>query len=925
MIIDVAPGQVDGKKGLGKELDNASKKLAFNVLQSGMYSYPIESTIRESASNSTDAIKEKNVAINILTGKNKVSDYYIDRVGDEYEASKFDKDYYDLAWLNAGEDKVTITYKENDGIGFCDTITIHDTGCGISPNRFVKVVGLLYSTKRNSLATIGGFGCGLKSPISTECDYFTIESCWNGKKVTANCYKYKTDFTIGKFNLDTGLQNKEYITDFIPEGETEPFKMYYEDVICENYTKVIIPSKKINRNKYKDAIKTQLMYFKDIDFKIIDEDGDNEDIDFKCQVLYNSKNIVVSNNNYYSRPHICIVKTEEDTEFINYGLLDFGELELEQKYGAIGIKCTPRVVIDNGDGTETVVQEGVTLSTSREKVIFNENTKNYLVSKFNEVVKEASGLIEKELVETDFIQWLSKASKALSRFDNTSVIGKMSGIIDKEDISPIYNKSKISFKQNPNLIFDKYGIQARLVRKVEHYREKAKIDRSPISDWSYWNPEHIYIQTEASSNTKDFYITTVLTNGSFILLKEDELDKFLETIEVKTTGGLEGELLISLKKDHENKMLNHRTEVLNALYASKFLKVYEDVIVPEDWKKQLEESEEKIDSQGNVVSLTPQEKRKLEQKIVVQTLKKTNDSDGTSGSNFNFTKQEPKIVDFQADTNVYYGTEEDKELLHIAANILDTRFNIHNMNDWRVSRNSSAYITSFYLTKFKLVKVAEVIAKKYCKTLNKIQSLFYNLNTTNLSMETTEHIRDWYTAKLINEQIDKLKFFYHFDTINKDLADIYQEVYKFTTSNFYKRDHANNTLYGEKYKEVSIMLNNMKELQLFVIDHQDNAELIAAKAQELFSIDSIKNASVLNMDMYNKFNLLISYAEEVYPLLNNVNPLLENNDKDKLTADCERLIKEFLALKKLDTFKIPQEYLQITAEVQEEVLEEIEE
>lgn len=919
MIIDVAPGQVDGKKGLTKTIDKASEKLALNILQVTMYSFPVESTIREAVSNSLDAVKEKNIAKEILSGKSKVEDYYIDRVGEEFEASKFNKDYYNLEYLS-DSDLVNIVYKENDGIGFCDTISIQDEGCGISPDRFVKIVGLLYSTKRNNLKTIGGFGAGAKAPLATECDYFTIESCWNGKKVIANCYKYKTDFIISKFNLETGKENELYTTDLIIDGEA--IQIYCEETDSKNYTKVTIPSKKINRNKYKEAVRTQLMYFKDVYFKIIDEDGDSEDINFKCKVLYNSTNIVVSDNNYYNRPHICVVKTEDDNEFINYGLLEFGELELEQKYGAIGIKCTPRVVIDNGDGTETILQEGIQLSPSRERVVFNENTKNYLVSKFNEVVKEASGLIEKELVETDFIQWLSKASKALSRFDNNSVIGKMSGIIDKEDISPIYNKSKISFKQNPNLIFDKYGIQARLVRKVEHYREKAKIDRSPISDWSYWNPEHIYIQTEASSNTKDFYITTVLTNGSFILLKEDELDKFLESISLKTNSETD---FMNLQKDHEDKMLNHRTEVLNALYASKFLKVYEDVIVPEDWKKQLEESEEKIDSQGNVVSLTPQEKRKLEQKIVVQTLKKTADSNGISGSNFNFTKQEPKIVDFQADTNVYYGTEEDKELLHIAANILDTRFNIHNMNDWRVSRNSSAYITSFYLTKFKLVKVAEVIAKKYCKTLNKIQSLFYNLNTTNLSMETTEHIRDWYTAKLIDEQIDKLKFFYHFDTINKDLADIYQEVYKFTTSNFYKRDHANNTLYGEKYKEVSIMLNNMKELQLFVIDHQDNSELIAAKAQELFSIDSIKNASVLNMDMYNKFNLLISYAEEVYPLLNNVNPLLENNDKDKLTADCERLIKEFLALKKLDTFKIPQEYLQITAEVQEEVLEEIEE
>ena len=155
-IIEIAPGQTTGNsKGIAKTIDKSSEKMIFNVLQNTMYSYPVESTVRETASNMIDAIKEKSIAIEILTGKAKVSDYFVERVGDEYNDSKFKADYYDIKYLNT-EDKTKITYKEVDGFGFCDSIIFEDTGVGLSPERFIKAVGLAFSTKRNTTKAIGG-------------------------------------------------------------------------------------------------------------------------------------------------------------------------------------------------------------------------------------------------------------------------------------------------------------------------------------------------------------------------------------------------------------------------------------------------------------------------------------------------------------------------------------------------------------------------------------------------------------------------------------------------------------------------------------------------------------------------------------------------------------------------------------------------
>ena len=51
---------------------------------------------------------------------------------------------------------------------------------------------------------------------------------------------------------------------------------------------------------------------------------------------------------------------------------------MEQMYGSVAFKCPTRQIITNEDGTETVIQDGVDVTPSREKVIWNEYTKKYI-------------------------------------------------------------------------------------------------------------------------------------------------------------------------------------------------------------------------------------------------------------------------------------------------------------------------------------------------------------------------------------------------------------------------------------------------------------------------------------------------------------------------------------------------------------------
>ena len=63
-----------------------------------------------------------------------------------------------------------------------------------------------------------------------------------------------------------------------------------------------------------------------------------------------------------------MVKSQGATTGINYGFVDFRELEMEQLWGAVGIKCPARQAYLDEEGNEVVIQDGVEVTPSREKV-----------------------------------------------------------------------------------------------------------------------------------------------------------------------------------------------------------------------------------------------------------------------------------------------------------------------------------------------------------------------------------------------------------------------------------------------------------------------------------------------------------------------------------------------------------------------------
>lgn len=348
---------MDTAKGVEKKIDAGAQRMIYDVLQATQYSTPIPSTVRELATNAWDSQREKEVAIEILTGKKKASDYYIERDGEQYKDSNFDPSYYSLDHLDTENNRVLIRHTYENGTGFCDKFEVIDHGVGLGDERLEGILSLGFSTKRNTSEGFGAFGLGAKVAFSTGVNMYQIESVHNGRKFKCNCYPYKTVFTVPKLNIQTGLENDCIVFN---DGTV----VYYESTDEKNRTTVTFMTKKHNRSAFKEAVLDQLVYVPGIDMKVIDNDQDYQHIDkeVKAEVMYNSDSLILSKRVVFNKPHIVIVKSPNDVAGVNYGLIDFKELELQEMYGSIGFKCPIRQSYRDENGQEIVISEGVSVT-----------------------------------------------------------------------------------------------------------------------------------------------------------------------------------------------------------------------------------------------------------------------------------------------------------------------------------------------------------------------------------------------------------------------------------------------------------------------------------------------------------------------------------------------------------------------------------
>lgn len=905
--------QIEG--GFVKGIERGSMNMLLDMFQKLQYSYPEKSTIRELVSNSIDATKERDLAKAILLGQTRVEDHYVVREGSEYKDSQFDPTYYDHAWLS-DDPNIYITYKEGSALEK-DKIIIRDNGVGLGGRRLLGYFSLGYSTKRLSSTGIGKFGIGAKAALSTGVASYVVKNRYNGKETWWSISSSRVQSIIPKFDLQTGLENK-LIT--IDGGESSIFA-HYLDTDQPNGLTIEVEVKKHNKQKYIDAVKSQLLYFDHIVFVVEDFNGRQEKIPVTAPILYEDPVMILSRNDYYSKPHILVNR-------VNYGLIDFQELELEDKMGNISIKLDP---------------SEVSVSPNREKVIWDEVTRESIKRRFQEVQQVAEKLLQGELEHTDFMKWLRACitiRNAIGTEQGSSAIYRLAKLVDISQYAPRYKPDR-TFQLDWTLFV---GVKVRKISaKTERHgsTHRMVVDRTQVGLRDLAGDIPILIQQEDTNWLRDRYMLENLYQDGFItiwlnetelpeLSAEDRTEEEEKAWWTKKTflhrHALDAAIDLRWYRLEENetlqtaagpavdavveKVLNRWRRLNKYILESEGIEFYDTIEVPENYRernKGVEEDgvlkqEEEVKTKE--AQQSAEERRKLKGDTVLFTPAWSYDKYGQDDNFYHWDKREIPVtaIDAWNEPEIYYSSDDDSSLLKLAAFI--TRPRDMDLKSRRPDPNDSSSYAGSRATAFdfnpevKLIKVAQNRVKYY-RDFKHIRSFFFEVKNKTITM--SNKLIKWNTARLIHQYMERLSFMDGFQRFHEEHYNTYVQLKNYH-DNHYREvgDYAGKIkdIGQAEYEDMISHMDAVQELQVFVAENPDDHEAIVQLTKQLFgngTEEQIKDGCAIDMNLRNKLLKLLDYVEPIHVMLNHM-PILKY--VQEMTEELELEIRNYLQYKK---------------------------
>lgn len=546
---------------------------------------------------------------------------------------------------------------------------------------------------------------------------------------------------------------------------------------------------------------------------------------------------------------------------------------------------------------------------SREAIIWDEHSRNYIIEKFKAVQEEASELVSGSLKTQDFIEWLSACQNVLSSHGGDPILQRLSKVIDRATLSPIFNKDRDVKFTSPGYLFK--GLSPRVIKPTQdYYTKKWTVDRINANDWE--NCSRIYIKDEDTDRVKDIYIYSQIEGNNFMTVELEEVDKFIESLNIKideTKTLMSPTQIATFKKNIENKELNRRQKVWDLIVASDKVKKYSEVIVPEDFsiKVQKEETTPEPTEAQKLARMTPAEKRKLEERTIGHNLISTFREGVLQISTY---KAEPKTINLKSEGNkvIYYGDSNSEMELAIAQRI------IHRAEQPNYASYSKNYPT---VAKYDVYKVAMGNLKHF-KQCTPIKDFYYTLKQNKIEM--SEPLINWHTAKKIHDSLKDIAFLESpfFKNINEDAHESYKLL-----KTFHDQFYAGITKIDNSVTQAVLEnCDRILEMQLFVANSTDK-EAIAEKSMELFGDRCIEQASSVDMRYYAMLLELLDYVEPIKTLLNYLKPMADVTDIQLVTS-----VTEYCNFKGVGSFhfKTFEEFKDLTPQaVEPEVVEELEE
>lgn len=770
------------------------------------YQFPIKSFIRETFSNGIDSIRERDVAKKILIDKEPVDKYYINDVKSITKDSVFDSSYYNTEYLS-NKQSVDIYYYDQEN-ALTDQIQVIDEGVGLGGNRLKGFFELGYSSKRLNKFTLGKYGTGAKAGLSTGMDYFVMTTRYNGKETSFMIYTHHYSCIVPK-EESTYTEVWDVKRELNGEIVDSKEQIYWRDTKEKNGVTITLDIKKHNKNKFITAVNDQLMYFQDkVNFYVKYTWEDEATLqDFKSSILFETDNCVIPSSGNYSQPHLVV-------NGVNYGKIYWEELDMESKYGNIGVKV---------DGSEIATNQ------SRESVKWNDITKQAILNKIIAVTQDVTEHIAKKLEIDNTFEWILEANKVVDDYTiGDPILKAVSGFIDRTSIQlkrpcpllesdlPVELKGmKIPTILSPNsnlfdLLFSTFN--AWVITPSISYNNEFKIDRQKLDSFHKIGSTFVLIGEDDDTLTARLanYIKITYKVSSFIYIRPLHLP-IGETDEKDTKQfDFKRWFSLSLLKDT--------------------IHYIKDIIVSEDFEKSYSTftSSQEIAANSEIKTISEKERRKLEQKVFYRTpgIGETRDQYEVCWHN-----SEATIKQIQETESIIYGYSEDRDILSMLAYLFK------NIND---------YSGAFKYTEYPVVMVSRETAKHF---KNHIYIQEYLMIHTDTGFKLGEIFKHYNTALAIKKIFSSLTDSYslletHYpafpDLDKSKILDIVA-ILKTSTPSMGK--------VMEKQETKDALLDYLTKAQeLHKVVAEGNEEDIKAKSKELFNSDTVLTVEAIDLE-----------------------------------------------------------------------------
>ena len=559
-------------------------------------------------------------------------------------------------------------------------------------------------------------------------------------------------------------------------------------------------------------------------------------------------------------------------------------MELEDMYGDIGIKCPIRQVMEDEDGNEILLNDGVEVVPSREAVRWTPATRDFLKKQFKQAQVEASEIVEKELQETDLVKWL-KACKGIKSGVGGSIVSRLSRIVDLDSLTPKFNGTSIQYS-HISQFFNAFNVS--YGEKVKD-REGFKINQNPNVSWSNFNGT-ILLKKESFSRVKSLYVHDSIQNN------------FL-TISLKTETAIELMAPAKLSNDRKDawvkSKLKEQDTIIKLLEASTETMSYDDIDVPQSYIDSLKVIEEKVLEDDIKSELSHDERRALEEKVVCSTYtdryvayRDENEITETYQRN----KREMKFKEVKEyHGSLFYGYKEDNSKLQFAAHILD-HHNYIRFTSWTDQR-----FNKFFNDEYKILSIAKN-NKKHFKDHSHIDDFFgketqliENDKVIGTKIDMDNAIVHWNTARKMAPFMDQLVFLSGFKDIDEDVHRDYLTVTKYM-----KRYHSDLTTYSNRfgmndhYNDFISFIEKIEKIQDY--SESGDSEGLTEFLKESKLSSNIKSGLAVNKEILTILESLMNYSKPVATLFNNIPKLTMANELD---MDLTMYISDIVAWKKL--------------------------